>query len=50
MTTTEMYEAIKGNEKALEYANELFTKKGYTFEQATTETYMLYAYSSKTKE
>ncbi len=47
MTTMEIYEAIKGNDKALEYANELFTKKGYTFEQAATEAYMLYAYSSK---
>ena len=47
MTTMEMYEAIKGNEKAMDYANRLFTEKGYTFEQATTETYMLYAYSSK---
>ncbi len=27
MTTMEIYEAIKGNDKALEYANELFTKK-----------------------
>ena len=47
MTTMEMYEAIKGNEKAMDYANRLFTEKGYTFEQAATETYMLYAYSSK---
>ena len=47
MTTLEMCEAIKGNEKALEYANELYTKKGYTWMQAATETYMLFVYSSK---
>ena len=40
-------EEIKGNEKALEYANELYTKKGYTWMQAATETYMLFVYSSK---
>ena len=47
MTTMEMYEAIRNNDKATEYANRLLTEQGYTFEQATTETYMLYAYSSK---
>ncbi len=50
MTTTEFYEVIKENDKALEYANDLFMKKGYTWAQAATETYMLFFYSSKTKE
>ena len=43
MTTMEMYEAIKDNEKALAYADDLFKNKNYSWKDATVETYMLFA-------